>query len=606
LKEKNTAANYSILNNAVYLMRDIRREWPLLFAYITAELAFGSVLPLFYVYLPKMAVDLAAQHASTGRTLLTLGVAAALFILVNTVTSAASGGKYMMYNSMRTYYARLLLYKFVICDYELIESAGGQTRYSKARQSLDGGDWSGTSRMVANGVALITGAVSLFLYAGLVIALNPLFAAALVILAGTNYFVAEGGRKFEEKQRDKTSELHKKIRYIENASSDLQAAKDVRIYSLKNWFLEIRSNLMKDYVHVKRLIQRRYFVWGLLRLLSNLLRDGLAYGYLIYRISEGGLSAGDFVLYTGAVAAFTGNISGLVGQYSLLTMAKNQMNDMRSFLELSDAPAPADPAPLPDLNAPLSVEFNNVSFSYDGGGRNVLDNFNLKIRPGEKLALVGVNGAGKTTLVKLLCGFYKPGSGSILLNGTDISRFAKEDLMRMFSAVFQDISLFAFTVAENVSMKPFAETDERRVRGCLKKAGLLNEIEESKNGLRSPISKSLDEDGIVLSGGQQQKLLMARALYKNAPVLILDEPTSALDPIAESQTYGQFNAFSESKTAIYISHRLASTKFCDRIAFLENGKLAELGSHDELLKRGGGYAKMFEVQSHYYIDGAIQ
>ncbi len=218
------------------------------------------------------------------------------------------------------------------------------------------------------------------------------------------------------------------------------------------------------------------------------------------------------------------------------------------------------------------------------------------------MALVGINGAGKTTIVKLLCGFYRPNSGEILIGGKDIRDFRKEDLFSLFSTVFQDIYIQPFTVAENVSLQDANHTDRSRVQECLAQAGLWDKISQCEMGMDTPMTKDLT-NGLVLSGGEQQKLLMARALYKGAPIFILDEPTAALDPIAESQTYEQFHKLAADKTTLYISHRLASTRFCDKIAFLKNGTITEEGTHEGLLQKGGDYSKMFELQSHYYQNG---
>ena len=232
----------------------------------------------------------------------------------------------------------------------------------------------------------------------------------------------------------------------------------------------------------------------------------------------------------------------------------------------------------------------------------VLKDFSLHIEAGEKIALVGVNGTGKTTLVKLLCGFYRPDRGKIRVNGVDIQRCRKEDLYGLFSAVFQDLYIDPYTVAENISMANEAETNMERVEACLERVGLFKTIRSYPRHIHTYMAKSIEE-GMVLSGGQQQKLLMARALYKDAPVMILDEPTAALDPIAESETYESFHGLAGDKTVIYISHRLASTRFCDRIVFVKDGRNAESGTHEKLMDQEGEYARMFEVQSHYYRRG---
>lgn len=227
---------------------------------------------------------------------------------------------------------------------------------------------------------------------------------------------------------------------------------------------------------------------------------------------------------------------------------------------------------------------------------------NLTIHPGEKLAIVGLNGAGKTTLVKLLCGFLDPTRGRVLLNGQDVREFNRREYYSLFSAVFQEFSILDVTVAENVSQQAEG-TDEERVWDCLEKAGLTKAIQALPQGLQTHVGREVYLDGVVFSGGQTQRLMLARALYKNAPILLLDEPTAALDPIAENDIYQKYDSMTAGKLSVFISHRLASTRFCDRILFLKDGVIGEEGTHESLLRLGGDYAKLFEVQSRYYQEG---
>jgi len=452
-------------------------------------------------------------------------------------------------------------------------------------------------------IAIFTSAVSFMIYSAILSFLNPFIILFLVSLTLINFASSAWARKFDEKHRDKSSELDRKLGYIEHGSRDIKAGKDTRLYGMKPWFMSLRYNIMGEYLALRRKIQNRYYMSGIIHGLTLLLRDGAAYAYLIYMVSNGRIEIGDFVLYFGAIAGFSGFINNIAGNINTINGANVQMNDARAFLETSDSPEPANPAELPPLDSAIAISFKNVDFSYSEESGKILDNFNLEIKPGEKIALVGVNGAGKTTIVKLLCGFYTPDSGEVLINGINIKNFRKQDLYKLFSAVFQDIVILPFTVGENVSMSAIDENDKdkrEKIYKSLEMAGLLEDINEYTDGIDSPMTREIDESGIMLSGGQQQKLLMARALYKDVPLLILDEPTAALDPIAESQTYEMFHSISKSKTALYISHRLASTRFCDRIIFLNEGKAAEIGSHAELIQKGGEYANMFEIQSHYY------
>ena len=224
------------------------------------------------------------------------------------------------------------------------------------------------------------------------------------------------------------------------------------------------------------------------------------------------------------------------------------------------------------------------------------------MHPGEKLAVVGLNGAGKTTLVKLLCGLLDPTEGTVFLNDVDVKTFDRDAYYTLFSAVFQEYALLSTTVAENVAQAD-EKIDEARVWDCLEKAGLSQAIRALPQGIHTHVGREVYLDGVLFSGGQTQRLMLARALYKNGPILMLDEPTAALDPIAEDDIYQKYSAMTQGKTSVFISHRLASTRFCDRILFLDHGQIAEEGTHEALLAKNGGYAALFEVQSRYYQEG---
>lgn len=329
-------------------------------------------------------------------------------------------------------------------------------------------------------------------------------------------------------------------------------------------------------------------------------RDGVAYAYCIWQVKNGKISIPDFILYIGAIASFSAWLNRIVANVLTLKRENVRLNDLRAFYEYTNKLDPDIPLPITSITRPIDIEFRNVSFRYTDDTPNILDGLSFHISAHEKVALVGLNGAGKTTVVKLLCGFYKVNDGEILINGHNIDLFKREDLFTLFSVVFQDICILPLTVGENISFQRSDESDETKIWHCLQIAGIKDEIMKHDKKLDAPMLKAIDEHGIMLSGGQQQKLLLARALYKDAPVLIIDEPTAALDPIAESAVYERFHEVTDKKTAIYISHRLASTRFCDKILMLKEGRIIESGNHDDLISHNGEYAYMFDIQSHYY------
>lgn len=371
---------------------------------------------------------------------------------------------------------------------------------------------------------------------------------------------------------------------------------------MQNWIEGVYSSVLRLY---RSFVARgeRVYIWGnITDVILTFVRNGIVYLFLISGVLKGNISAAQFVLYFNTVNAFTGGIGKIMTDLAALQKQSLDICAVREFLDYPGIFKMDQGIPItPDLNIPYQIELQDVSFRYPEAKKDTLSHISLTIRPGEKLAIVGLNGAGKTTLIKLICGFLDPTEGKVLLNDTDIRMYNRRDYYRLFSAVFQDFSVLDVTIAENI-----AQTDENinwpLIDQCIDQAGLTEKIKRLPNGVETYIGRVF-EDGIHLSGGELQRLMLARALYKNAPVIILDEPTSALDPIAESGLYSKYNELTDGRMAVYISHRLASTRFCDRIILITEGRIDEEGTHDELITRNGHYADLFELQSRYYMEG---
>ena len=558
-RKKKNPGEYSILNNVIYLLRVIASDRPFLFALIVIEVICSVVAPVIGIYLPSYAVSLVTEQADVVKILLKLGALGIVFAVIQGLREMAAEGKYILYNGMRFYFQKKLLFRSLHCDYVHTESKEGMTLYQRAIETLFCGDWSGTSRMVVSVIGLTTSVLSFVIYSGILAELHPIVVIALVAMSIVNLVLYRYAQNYEHEQKDKTAGINQKLDYVEQTARNISYAKDIRLYNMSDWFLETREKLTKLYSRLENQIRNRFFAVTCVNAFTRVLQDGLAYGYLIYSVLNRRINVNEFVLYFGAITGFSSFVSSISNHFNTLRSANLQMNDMRKYLDVTAGSEsdPENPAQLPDTDN-LTIEFEHVWFAYEEDSAPVLQDFCLQIKTGEKLALVGVNGAGKTTLVKLLCGFYKPQRGAIRIGGVDIRQFRKEDLYKLFSAVFQDLYIDPFTVAENISMSLEAETDMERVEECLNRTGLLETIRSYPEHIHSNMTKKI-QSGIVLSGGQQQKLLMSRALYKDAPIMILDEPTAALDPIAESETYENFHGFTGDKTVIYISHRLAST-----------------------------------------------
>jgi len=278
------------------------------------------------------------------------------------------------------------------------------------------------------------------------------------------------------------------------------------------------------------------------------------------------------------------------------------MGDIRADHDYPDRMNTGQGVPLPTGDElPPAIEFRGLGYTYPNAEKAALKGINATVQAGERIAIVGVNGAGKTTLIKLLCGLYTPTEGEVLLDGKPVGAYNRDEYYTLFSAVFQDIHLMSSSILENISQQPLESTDREKVRECLKLSGLISRTETLPEKEDTLLVRAVHHDATELSGGEKQKLAMARALYKDAPVLILDEPTAALDPIAENEVYQKYAELTEGKTSVYISHRLASTRFCDRILLLDGSVIAEQGTHDELMALGGIYANMFSIQASYYV-----
>ena len=383
----------------------------------------------------------------------------------------------------------------------------------------------------------------------------------------------------------------------------MKFAKDLRIFGMREWLMDVYDSNMRLYMNFFARKEKNRLLADFINALLAFLRNGIAYIYLISLTLEHNLPASQFLLYFAMVGGFTAWIGGILDSFTRLYEQNLDLSTVQEYLEMPE-PFLFDEGEhlAPESFSSYKLELRDVSFRYSGAEKDTLHHVNLVIEPGEKLAIVGLNGAGKTTLVKLLCGFYDPTEGQVLLNGRDIREFDRRDYYSLFSAVFQQFSVLEVTLAENV-----AQTDEsidmERVRDCIEKAGLTERVESMPKGYGTHIGRLVFEDGIELSGGETQRLMLARALYKNAPIIVLDEPTAALDPLAESDIYQKYHDMTGGRTSLYISHRLASTRFCDRIIYLRDGQIKESGTHEQLLASGGEYAELFEVQRKYYREG---
>lgn len=441
-------------------------------------------------------------------------------------------------------------------------------------------------------------------YASLLAFINPIVFVVVIIVSILSYFTTLWQNKYYEKHKHLWEKESRKAGYLGGLSENLQVAKDIKLYGLEEWLNKMMSDYRAHIIMWNKRCRLRGLWASILAGLMTLIQNGVAYVVLIGMLLAGSLSAGDFVFYFGIVGSVAGFLHGVVGDVAKLNKRADKIAYYREFYDYPNKFNYGKGCELP--TGAVTIELRDVWYKYDGAEDYTLKGINLTLQAGESLALVGVNGAGKTTLVKLICGFYRPTKGEILVNGKLIDEYNIHEYYTMISAVFQEIRPVCFTMFEYVASADINRTTAREdAVTAMKLAGIWEKIESLENGIDTHLMKGIYDDGVDLSGGEMQKLVLARAIYKNGSVLILDEPTAALDPIAENNLYLQYRELTHGKTSIYISHRFASTRFCDRILLLGDGVIKESGTHDELMQQNGQYAYMFGVQAKYYKEGEI-
>lgn len=495
------------------------------------------------------------------------------------------------------YYKTLLSARIMELDFQLTEDKKALDQMELAKNGMT---WYSGG---LNGIVepLFNMASALFTVVGVVIIVAT--QAPILILITTAILVLSGLinnklNQIEQKQYAELSKTNRVFGYLGWELTDFRYGKDIRMYGAKDMMVDKWNHFTDIMIGNWKTLADKQLPLNLLMTATDIIRDFGTYFYLGLLAITGKITIGVATQMFTAAGTFYGSMRNLVWNFQELNKRANYANEYVKFMDYPAAIQKGDKHVTP---GPHTFEFKDVSFSYPGADVEVLRNINLTLTPGEHLSVVGLNGAGKTTLVKLLCRLYDPTKGAILMDGVDIKEYDYEEYMTVFAPVFQDFKLFAFTMKENILMEK-SEDDTQDVTTVLERVGLAEKLSTLSNGADTVVYKHFDKDGIEPSGGEQQKLAIARALYKNAPVVILDEPTAALDPMAEYDIYRQFDTLVHEKTAIYISHRLSSCQFCDKIAVFSEKELKEYGTHAELVNKPDGvYAKMFAAQAQYYV-----
>lgn len=642
-EEKNPLhREYGLFSNINYVLQGMRKYSKILMWMLPIGFVISPIQRYLWSFITKFVIDIVTNNSGVKNLLFVIGAFSVISLLVFLCQTFYNNKVWVQCIVVRM---KIILKKNLLMmkmPFEFTENPDVLDCCQKAENAVSGNDqgFEGMEHQIVHFFEQLG-----IVIAGLVIlgTMNIWIVVGMTLLAVINFLISNAASKYSKRTIwDPLAPWWRKRWYMNIALSDFSYAKDVRLFGLQKWLTNKFKELNVERYEAQRKNNRLWFWVTVSSSFFWLIFQGAVYAYLIIQVVNKNLTIGNFTLYLSSAGTFFECISALLNCFTQMMQKSREIDDFRTFMDVesivkeiagssstmtgTDSTTTKSDVSFPnskDLSFPCSTreslerepllakvpsydsyefEFKNVSFKYPRADKYALKDLNLKIKAGERLAVVGLNGAGKSTFIKLMLRLYEPTEGQILLNGVDISTYDIDSYYGIFSPVFQDVNLFAFTFAENISMRALENTDFSLAQKFTKDAGLGEKLESLPNGLNTQLLKIIYDDGIDMSGGEKQKLALARALYKNSPVVILDEPTSALDAIAESKLYEEFDKLIGGKTAVYISHRLSSTQFCNNVAMFMEGKMIEYGTHDSLMAANGEYAKMFNIQSQYYIE----
>lgn len=554
--------------------------------------------PLVTAYIPKAMIDAIDNGVTVGN----MTVIVALLSLLLTLTiwldpfmkELVRGGARIV----RMRYAVAAFRKTLTTDYVNIESFEGREKQNRAEAFYNARFSSGADfvEQCAHFLVCVIGVIasSVLLYK-----VNYFMILLILLTCVCEFFLLKFLKTKQSETTDNYSKLSGKFEYFYKLSKNAEASKDIKLYGFSDYLIKTAADFIYQIERINAKYTKQSAAISGVRALLNLVRELVAYAYLTYLVLKNRLSVSDFIFCFGIITGFSNWIMNLVFSFMEISRCCTDCALYREFVEESVS----ESKPEVDFGEVRSIEFRGVSFTYPASDTETIRNMSFKVNKGENIAIVGENGAGKTTVIKLLCGLYYPSKGDILINGRSSREFSSDSYFDLFSAVFQDYCFMPMTIAENITAEQ--AYDKERLFAAFDKAGITDKINSLSEKESTMMVKDVYKNAADFSGGEKQKLLLAKAVYKNAPVLILDEPTAALDPISENELYLKYNELTEDKISFFISHRLSSTRFCDRILFIKDGAVAESGTHEELMAKKGAYYRMYQTQSMYYREMGV-
>ena len=604
-KKETQKPQYNMWQNTIYMMKIAWKYSKSLLFYIPLLAVLATLENLAELFIvPIILNSVETKIPLNDLALLVLGFAL-LFVLTSGLQTYIKTASKAPFSQPRTYMKDMYEMKRRTMSYPYMENSRIEKLYNDAGKCTNAPYEAGEAiwtTLIDFLKAIVGCLICLCLLSHIHVSLILIISITSVI----SFYASKHFNEWEYRHKEDAAEYSTQCFYISRQAQNRKLAKDLRIFGMQPWLNELHTKALRLAYSFTAKCNQQETIGAAIGFLLSFLQNGLAYAFLILQVIHSNMSAAEFLLYFNAIGNFTSWINAILTQFGTLHKQSLDLCRFREFLELPELFLFEEgEILLPDSTKDYTIELKNVSFAYPESEHYIFRHLNLTIHSCEKLAIVGLNGAGKTTLVKLICGFYDPTEGEVLLNGVNIKQYNRRDYYKHFSAVFQQFSVLDAPIEVNIAQSVL-DIDVKRVEDVLEKAGLTEKMNSLSKGIKSNVGRYIYEDGIEFSGGETQRLMLARALYKDAPILVLDEPTAALDPIAENDIYMKYNEMTKNSTSLFISHRLASTRFCDRIIFLADGVIKEEGSHASLMELGGEYANLFEVQSKYYKEGDVE
>lgn len=619
---RNDKKRYTFKQNMSLILRGLRIyssfSKPILLSK-TCICIVNAIVPFINIYFSAQIINEIAGNRDKERLTFLVLVTIGLNLLAMLLKSLTT--RWMEYCDSTTWVSVQKVYsdKLLSMDYIDVEDPSVQQQFSDIRQHHNGMGF-GLIRLNWSYSEIITGFIQVILsivmsvsmftfvvtsssslsYLDSPIAMVIVVAVLLCSVLLAPYLSLIGGKVWAKASEDNNKANRIFGFYFFQMINKNDRAKDIRIY---DQYKVIEKATYGDSQIAAFLNYASYDArYKAISTAVSYLSNGLIYLFVALKAFAGAFGVGSIVQYVGAITQFGSGFASVLTGIGSLINNNVFLENIFNYLDIENKKYQGTLSVEKRDDNEYSIEFKDVSFKYPSSDSYALKDFNLKLKVGQRMAVVGLNGSGKTTMIKLLCRLYDPTKGIITLNGIDIKKYNYDEYIALFSVVFQDFSLLPLTVGQNVAAS--AEYDRDRVTKAIKKAGLLERLEEMDKGLDTYLYKEFEEEGVEISGGEAQKLALARALYKDAPFIVLDEPTAALDPVAEFEIYSKFNDIVSDKTAIYISHRLSSCRFCDDIAVFDNGALIQRGSHEALVAdENGKYYELWNAQAQYYTSG---